>query len=306
MVVIIAFAADAIDAGRAWASRRHLVTAADAGALAGGQGYAEGSNGCSSAGSSVDANFDSATMTACNPKAVDATRGYVTVQAKTTLNDAFATVFGQKSKDLLATTTAQWGIPRSIAGLRPFGLCIQANQQLADWLAHPVVTSAVDRITSGTDQPGACGSAPGNWGVVDFDGGANSNNDTKTWTLSGYPGSVSVGDTLSRDTGAISNALDAGLGYLKSSGGTFAVPVFDTITQPGANARMHIVAFVLIKLVDYQVTGNQAARYLDVVFTNCIVSGPCCAVGGVDTGARAIRICDVNMLAPDTSDPRAC
>ena len=199
-----------------------------------------------------------------------------------------------------------WGIPKSVAGLRPFGLCIHANQQLKDWLAHPVGTSPVDRITYGKDDATACGNAPGNWGVVDFDGGANANNDTKTWTLSGYPGSVSVGDTLSGDTGAFSTSLDSGLSYLKSSGATFALPVFDTITQPGANARVHIVAFVLVKLVDYRVTGNQADRYLDVTFTNSIVSGACCAVGGVDTGARAIRICDVNTLTPNTSDPRAC
>jgi len=306
LVVIFGFAAYAVDAGRAWTSRRHLVTAADAGALAGAKGYAEGTNGCTSAGASVTANHDTAKMTTCNPKAVDTTHGYVTVQAEATLDYVFAPIFGQKSKDVTATTTARWGIPRSVAGLRPFGLCIEANQQLKDWLAHPVGTSPVDRIPFGKDQPSACGSAPGNWGVVDFDGGANSNNDTKTWTLSGYPGSVSVGDTVSGDTGAFSNSLDAGLSYLQASGGTFALPVFDTIAQPGANAKMHIVAFVLVKLVGYRVTGNQAARYLDVIFTNSIVSGSCCAVGGIDTGARAIRICDVNTLAPDTSDSRAC
>jgi hypothetical protein len=127
-----------------------------------------------------------------------------------------------------------------------------------------------------------------------------------TWTESGYPGTVSVGDVLSGDTGAISNSLNSGLSYLKSSGETFALPVFDTITNPGANAQMHIVAFVLVKLVDYGVTGNQASRYLDVIFTNSVVSGPCCATNGVDTGVRAIRICDVNTLTPNTSDPRAC
>ena len=305
-VVIFSFAAYAIDAGRAWSSRRHLVTAADAAALAGAKGYAEGSNGCSSAGTSVTANHDTATMTACNLKVVDATRGYVTIRAKATMNYAFAGIFGQTSKDITATTTAKWGIPKSVAGLRPFGLCIEANQQLKDWLAHPVGTSPVDRITWGKAQPTACGNAPGNWGVIDFDGGANSSRDTKTWTLSGYPGSVNVGDTLSGDTGAFSNSLDSGLSYLKSSGGTFALPVFDTIAQPGANAQIHVVAFVLVKLVDYRVTGNQAARYMDVILTNSIVSGSCCAMGGVDTGLRTIRICDVNTLTPNTSDPRAC
>ena len=306
MVVMLGCAAYAIDAGRSWAARRHLVTAADAGSLAGAEGYAQGANGCSSALASVVANHDKATMTTCNPMIVNATHGYVTVRAQATMDYTFAKIFGQTSTDITATTTAQWGIPQSVAGLRPFGLCIDANQQLKDWLAHPVGTSPVDRITYGKSQPSACGSAPGNWGIVNFDGGSNSNNDTKTWTLSGYPGSVSVGDTVSGNPGAFSNSLDAGLSYLKASGGTFALPVFDTITGPGANAKMHIVAFVIVKLVDYRVTGNQAARYLDVIFTNSIVSGTCCAIGGIDTGARAVRICDVNTLSPNTTDPRAC
>lgn len=304
-VVLFSFAAYAIDAGRSWESRRHLVTAADAGALAGAKAYAEGSNGCSSAETSVTANHTKATMTTCNPNVADGTAGYITVRAKATLKYAFAQIFGPPSTDIAATTTAEWGIPKSVAGLRPFGLCIEANQQLKDWLAHPVGTSPVDRIMYGKEQPTACGGAPGNWGVVDFDGGANSNNDTKTWTLSGYPGTVTVGDMVSGDTGALSNSLDAGLSYLKSSGGTFALPVFDTITGNGANAKMHIVAFVLVKLIDYRVTGSQASRYLDVVFTKSIVSGTCCLEDGIDTGARAIRICDVDTLKPDTSD-RAC
>jgi hypothetical protein len=127
-----------------------------------------------------------------------------------------------------------------------------------------------------------------------------------SWTENGYPGTVSIGDTLSGDTGAISNSLDSGLSYLKASGDTFALPVFDTITNPGSNAQMHIVAFVLVKLVDYRVTGAQASRYFDVIFTNSIVSGTCCSTTGVDTGVRAIRICDVNTLTPNNSDPRAC
>jgi hypothetical protein len=69
---------------------------------------------------------------------------------------------------------------------------------------------------------------------------------------------------------------------------------------------MHIVAFVLVKLVDYRVTGTQASRYFDIVFTNSVVSGACCSPTGVDTGVRVIRICDVNTLTPNTSDPRAC
>jgi Flp pilus assembly protein TadG len=306
-VMIFAFASYAIDAGHVWASRRQLVTATDASALASAKAYSEGTAGCATAAAASLADNDSdATVTNCVPTVKSSSSGYVTVRAKTSVDYTFAQIFGTSSQDISAATTAQWGIPKAVAGLRPFGLCIDANQQLKDWLAHPVGTSGVVRVTYGKDQPTSCGAAPGNWGVVDFDGGSNANSDTMNWTENGYPGTVSVDDTLSGDTGAISTALKDGLSYLKSSGETFALPVFDTITNPGSNAQMHIVAFVLVKLVDYQVTGAQAGRYFDVMFTNSIVSGPCCATDGVDTGVRAIRICDVNTLTPNTSDPRAC
>jgi hypothetical protein len=306
-LMIFAFAAYAIDAGRAWASRRHIVTAADASALAAAKAYAEGKNGCSTAaaGSMTDNHVD-ATLTDCAPNLLSSSRGYVTVRGQAKLDYTFAAIFGANSKNISATTTAQWGIPKAVAGLRPFGLCIEANQALKDWLANPVGASGVVRVTYGKDQPTACGAAPGNWGVVDFDGGSNANSDIKDWVEHGYPGTVSVGDTRSGDTGGISTALNDGLVYLKSSGETFALPVFDNITNPGSNAQMHIVAFVLVKLVDYRVTGAQASRYFDVIFTNSVVSGPCCSPTGVDTGVRAIRICDVNTLTPNTSDPRAC
>ncbi len=306
-VVIFGFAAYAVDLGHLWQERRQAVTATDAAALASAGDYAVGGNGCSSsAGVYTAANQADASVIACDPT-IRATSGYVTVSTKVNVPYFFGQIFGASSNDITTRTTAQWGIPKSVAGLRPFGLCIEANQQLKDWLANPVGSSGTVRITYGKSQPNACGTnVPGNWGVQDFDGGANSNNDIKNWTMYGYPGTVSVGDNILGDTGAFSNSLDSGLSFLKSSGQSFALPVFDLATGNGSNARFHIVAFVIVKLVDFKTTGAQAQRYMDLVFTNAVVSGTCCSLNGIDTGVRAIRICDVNTLTPNTSDPRAC
>jgi Flp pilus assembly protein TadG len=306
-VVIFGFAAYSIDAGRLWTSRRHLVTTADAAALAGAKDYALGQAGCSSAVPTyVTANHPGATLVSCTPVVQDSTRGYVTVQAKASVDFSFAKIFGFTARDVHGTTTAQWGIPKSVGSLRPFGLCIDASDQLRQWLADPTGSSDVIRITYGKSQPDACGSVPGNWGVQDFDGGANSNADTVNWTLHGYHGVVGVGDDIPGDTGAFSNSLNDGLSYLKDSGEAFALPVFDTAVGDGSNASFHVVAFVFVRLVDFKTTGAQADRYLDLVFTRGVVSGICCAANGIDTGVRAIRICDVNTLTPNTSDPRAC
>ena len=309
-VVIFGFAAYTIDSGQAWTARRHLVTAADGAALASAKDYATGKPGCSTAaGNYVDSNFSGATLSSCTA-APGATSGRVTIDASTTVEYTFARIFGVTNKTVHSMTTAEWGLPSGASNLRPFGLCLAANTQLTQWLnlpTGPSGDSGTIRITYGKSQPNACGAnVPGNWGIQDFDGGSNSNNDTKTWTHDGYPGTVSIGANVPGDTGAFSNSLNSELTYLKTTGQPFVLPVFDSATGNGSNAKFHIVAFVYVKLIGFETTGAQAARYLDLVFTKGVISGTCCATSGINTLVRAIRICDVNTLSPNTSDPRAC
>lgn len=309
-VLIFGFAAFAIDAGQSWATRRHLVTAADGAALASAGDYALGKAGCATAaGDYVSSNYSSASLDGCSAS-IDAKSGHVTVEASRTVDYAFARIFGLNTKKIRAVTTAEWGMPSGVSNLRPFGLCINANLPMQQWLNYPsgpTGNSGTIRITYGKSQPDACGTnVPGNWGIQDFDGGSNSNNDIKDWTLNGYPGLVSIGQNIPGDTGAFSNSLNSELNYLKTTGQAFALPVFDTAAGNGSNAQFHIVAFVFVKLIDFKANGAEAARYLDLVFTRGVVSGTCCSETGIDTGVRAIRICDVNTLTPNTSDPRAC
>ena len=49
-IMIFGFAAYAIDSGRLWSDRRHLITAADAAALGSAKDYATGASGCQTAG----------------------------------------------------------------------------------------------------------------------------------------------------------------------------------------------------------------------------------------------------------------
>ena len=314
-VMLFGFAAYAIDAGNAWQTRRHIVTASDAAALAAAGDYATGAAGSASdcdavAGDYLDKNVDGASLLTCDPHGVGADNGYVTVQGETTAEYTFAGIFGIADADIDSITTAEWGIPSGVSGLRPFGLCLHANPQLAAWLNlpnGPTGQSAPITITYGKSQPTACGNnIPGNWGVMDFDGGANSNADTKNWTLNGYPGEITIPSTVHGDTGAFSNSLNGELSALRNSGAFFGLPVFDSAQGNGSNARFGVVAVVYVKLVDFRSTGSEAQRYLTLVFDRGVLEGRCCG-SGVDTGARALRICDVNTLSPNTTDKtRAC
>jgi Flp pilus assembly protein TadG len=314
-VMLFGFAAYAIDAGNAWQTRRNIVTASDAAALAAAGEYSTGA--ASSAGDCADvaagylsSNVDGATLLACDPEGIGQDSGYVTVQGQTTANYTFAGIFGIDDSDIDSITTAEWGIPSGVSGLRPFGLCLHANPQLAAWLnlpTGPAGQSAPITITYGKSQPDPCGSnVPGNWGVMDFDGGANSNADTKDWTLNGYPGEITIPSTVHGDTGAFSNSLNSELNALRTSGAFFGLPVFDSATGNGSNARFGVVAVVFVKLIDFVTTGSQADRSLTLVFDRGVLQGRCCGTG-IDTGARSLRICDVNTLSPNTSDKtRAC
>src|SRR3954463_5276445 len=82
-IVLFGAAAYAIDAGNLWQTRRNMVTATDAGALAAAGKFAIGAGGCSTAPQFLTANRADATLDACNPSTTNTSGGYVTVSGHT-------------------------------------------------------------------------------------------------------------------------------------------------------------------------------------------------------------------------------
>jgi hypothetical protein len=308
MVVLIAAAAFAVDAGNLWSSRRRLRTSTDAAALAAAQDYAEGVDACTLGidDTYVDDNYPGAVVTECRDHP-NGDAGYVTVSAESTVGLDFAGIFGYDEADIGSTTHAMFGIPTGANGLRPMGLCAEANPALQTWLnlpQGPTGDSGTIRILYTKDHPDACGeTAPGNWGMLDFNGGENSNSETKEWVANGYPQTVPLSPpSIPGDTGGFSPSIDTEMGGLL--GDQFALPIFDAVTGTGSNATFDIVAFVWVKLIGYRVNGSEGDRYLDLQFqANEVIQGTCCGNGGPnpDTGARAVRIC-----ATDPGNDSAC
>jgi hypothetical protein len=291
LIALMGAAAVAVDLGNLWSSRRRIVVASDAAALAAAADHAVGRDGCeATAGDFVGRNDDSAAMTGCTATAVDATAGYVTVRAETPVDYAFAPVIGVADRTVGAATSAGWGIPSAARGLRPFGLC-EDDPAFTAWAASPRGVSAVARVPY-TNQPTDCGGAPGNWGIIDLDNtGSVSNADTKEWVVRGYPGSVRPG-WVGGDPGAYSNSIDPELGSVRGS--RFPIPVFDAVAAAGQNAKFRIVGFVNIELVGWRTTGPEQGRYLDVRFVEMVAAGECCDPGGRDFGLRVVHICEVD------------
>jgi Flp pilus assembly protein TadG len=307
-IMLFGFAAYAIDAGNAWQTRRNMVTGSDAAALATANAYARGQTGCNAVASDyLDRNVDGSSLVTCVPHGAGSDAGYVTVRGETTAEYAFAGIFGMDDSDVRATTTAEWGIPKGVSGLRPFGLCLHANAQLAAWLNLPSgptgPSPAPITITYAKSQPDSCGGrVPGNWGVLDFDGGSNPTGEIREWTLNGYPGEIAIPSDIAGQPGAFSNSINSELQALQDSGGYFGLPIFDTGEANGNNASFHVIAVAYVKLVDFKTNGNQNGRHLTLLFDRGVLEGSCCSTTGIDTGVRALRICDVDTLSPDTSD----
>jgi Flp pilus assembly protein TadG len=298
MVLIMGFAAFAVDAGNGWQTRRSLITATDSAALAAADTYAQNGNGCSGVPSTYVAdNVPAATVTGCTLTTLGPGAAAVTVAAQVPLHYTFAGVIGVADRDVHSTTTAAYGQPLGVTGLRPLGLC-NASVGYQQWLASGMTTPFTVTINYGKNAPSDCGAnVPGNWGVQDFNGGANSNSDTKSWIQNGYPGLVTAPGSIPGDTGAFSTSLSSALDTLVASGQPFQLPVFDSATGNGNNAQFHVIGFVSVVLLAYQANGSAANRWLRVQFVSHVAQGTCCA-HGTDTGTRVVFICAVDAVFP--------
>jgi hypothetical protein len=314
-IVLFGAAAFAIDTGNAWQTRRNMVTATDASALGAAGKFAVGQDGCGAGGAPdfLAANRSDATLDVCSPSTTNTRDGYVTVKGHTTVDFAFGGIFGISNRNVSSTTTARWGVASGAVNLRPIGLCITATPQLEQWLNLPTgptgPTTTPITIMLNNSQPDSCkddsGNVAGNWGLV-FGSGNNSNSDTVDWLNNGYPTEVSVGDNIHANPGAFSGSMQSALQGLESNGTWFALPVFDHVVGNGGNnAQYHVVSFVWVQLVDYRVSGAQSQRYITLNMDRGVISGSCCGPA-LDTGTRVVYICDVDTLAPNTTDPRAC
>jgi hypothetical protein len=317
LVALLGAAAIAVDLGYVWSQRRNMVTATDAAALAAARDYAFDGVGCpATATDYLDRNHASAQLVDCTADG-SSQFGFVTVNALTDVEYFFARVFGHTDGAVESSTSVKWGVPYAVTGLRPFGLCGALPDgetptgwlaELFDWIADPTSPQVI-RIPYGKDDnPEACNGdddVPGNWGMIDFDGGANSNNDTKDWVEFGYDGLVNAGTIgenctteawacYEGDTGAFSNSLGSELDSLIPDE-EFAIPLFDFVEGNGANAQFHLIAFAKVKLVDYKANGSADSRWLEFEFRPGLITGECCVeTPSVDTGIRATAICAVD------------
>lgn len=190
---------------------------------------------------------------------------------------------------------------------------------------HPTYSGAgvVHRVYFNKQNAQGCGAnaAAGNWGMIDFENGANGNclNNDMQWgyygnlpNCNGGPGEVGIypndpnvtpcatvddlngcvnGNTGSPSTGQGGTGLD----YLKTNGIHFTVPLFGAPSAVGATTIFPVKGFVGMRLWGYNITGANDSRYLDVEFLTVQLQGKCCSSSnGNEPGAFSAVICSTD------------
>jgi hypothetical protein len=297
MTVILGSAAVSVDLGDAWQEKRQLHTAADAAALSAGEAYAFDGNGCASiAGDFLADNDAESNATFCEPaNGVAPYAGYVTVAADKLVNWHFA---NEADGEVRSQTSAEWGLPASADGMRPFVLC-QNFPAFAEWMNDPEQASESITVPFTRGDLG-CDNAPGNWQFLDYDGTSGGAEDLRDWFENGYPEPVDFPSSIGAQTGHVSS-LASTLQGLVDDGTVFPIAVHDLVTGTGNSAAYHVVGAVRVKLIDFRITGPQSDQYMTFTFEPGFVGGRCCGTGP-DLGARVVGICAVN----DDPEPGEC
>jgi Flp pilus assembly protein TadG len=293
MVVSIGAAAFAVDLGSAWESQRRLHTATDSAALAAAQEYAFGNDGCGGTDDTyVTNNDDVASVTECQRVGTTAS-GYVSVSAERPVDFHFAKIFGIDGTDVDSSTTAAYGSPLAVTGLRPIAVC-KFFPALQEWLNEPdgpLGPSEPIQMPRGNTDIG-CSTAAGNWGWLDLDDGGGGANQLEDDLINGSEEVVEIPGELAPKPGNVASTADA-LNYLVNEEIEFPIPLINNVTGTGNNARFHAVGVATVKLVAFMTDGPSSDHWFRFIFTPKMIEGTCCSDDSLDTGTKVVNICAV-------------
>ncbi len=278
MAVLLGVSGFVVDGGRLWNQRRALVVATDSAALAGSWDGAYGLEPCTKALEYLHANAS----TVSNPDCVQipsGRAGVVEVSAERDVGYTFGSLLGIDGGTALASTAAIW-TPEPLPGARPFAVCETAVDGLAEWLDGDAEgTMTVTLYMAAEHSVAECsanGLAPGNWGIIDFDGGNNSTGEINEWLANGYsPGIYTSESTESCSVvpsgcypgspGSISNSIKPGMDLIH---GGEAVPVilYSKAESNGSNLMFRFTKVAMARLTDFKVNGKNEDRYITLEF----------------------------------------
>jgi hypothetical protein len=281
MAVLLGVSGFVVDGGRLWNQRRALVVATDAAALAGSWDGAYGYDPCTKALEYLFINAAIVSNPNCS-QTPSGRAGVVEVSAERDVGYTFASLLGIDSGMARASTAAIW-TPEPLIGARPFAVCERATPDLLNWLndTDPVELRITIRLLMAADHAvaecSANGLAPGNWGIIDFDGGNNSTGEINEWLANGYSDGIYTSDATGSclvipsgcylgSPGAISTNIRPGLSDLFDLNQYVPIALYRSAESNGANLLFRFSKVISGRVTDYRVTGSNESRYIEVEF----------------------------------------
>jgi len=297
LAVMFGFAALVIDLGWLFVVRGELQNAADAGALAGvvelvnnGEDFAQT---MAVAFATEDGQFR-LNRTAPEADAVDViVLGPETlrVQIRRSAGTAagpvltvFARIWGRESMGAAAVAVSTLNhhvVGTGPGNLLPFGIRVDMADTNGDGLYD--LGNTIDIFPHPW--------AKGNFGLLDLDGGSNSNSDTVRWIENGFDGTFIIPEgagnlivdgtehlNIEGSPGIVGNSIADAL--YSRYGDRVLIPIFDQVSGNGANAKFRVIDLLGVIITGMNVTNAVGKRYLNVEIVE--FSAPNIVVGGDD------------------------
>jgi Flp pilus assembly protein TadG len=262
--VLVGAVALTLDVGSWYREQRQAQATADAAALAGAQALpTDPAQAMTLAQQYGTANGGGIAAGAITFRSDYEPNDTVMVAVKRTPPGFFARLFSIASVNVSANAAARAGVPEQVKGVAP----IVVNK------LHPMLSGpGCPCFHAETTIPLGKDGAPGAFGIVNLDPSANNGvPPLAEWIQEGFDGYLPLGDYLS-DPGAkfnsnnIEDALSARLGT------ELLFPVYDTLTDQGANAYYNVIGWVAFHLDSFDAQGGDSGSVTGY-FTRVIWDG---------------------------------
>jgi len=331
LVVLVALSGLAVDGARAFEERRRAATAADAAALSGTRMLAEarssGGNGSairaavqgslSEHGLATAQSFvweamytdrTGAVISIVTTGAIPSTARGVKVELSYRFNTFLMPVLGTETLPAAADAIAIYGPlggPPFGGDLMPLTLSLAAAIDMQNNAGVTAIFGPSTGMYQGS--PGAFGAVQLNPNVNGSNPSGNYNQCTagpvsppatapdtlNYWWCHGTSHEINIGDLLYNDPGNISS-LENALEYRLTNSPVGLMPIFDQSTGVGGNTTYRVVGFMAVELIDYDLRGRPANRFISARFVNFFVTTGAINPNpnALDTGVYAINLID--------------
>ena len=286
---MLAMTAVVADVGMVHAKRQELQTGVEAAALASAARLAEGSSACTGYDAVISANVGSLSSltTNCATSSM-ATSDVVTVGADASTTLTFSQFLGRSNASITSTASAKVGPAGSAIGLRPIAICAQ-HPALQNWISSGMASTTTYTIFVESDGTTCGGDVPGNWSMIDFDGGSNSNSELQDRVVNGYQAEVGLPVTLNGDPGIPTPSIDIDA----LIGATITIPVFSDARSNGAGSEFDLDGVVGVEILNVVMTGAASQRHIDVRFTTQTLGEGLTGGTAANYGSKTFQICSL-------------